>query len=878
MIRRVSAELARPLRTLSFVIVLACVHAGGLAFAAPDPAPPFAGRASIETVTAALDGWRLSEADAAIKTLPAGDARELLTARAELMRSDAKAAVKRLDPLVAKARDESGYEARVLLGLALQALGKKQEAFAVLDVMAEDYNNGTITTARGLKWLGVGLMLTEYPKNAHRVFREALEKDPGLRLAKRLWADLYASKYDYRKADPLYREVGVDVMAAVGRARVAIESDRAFSEAVELLTPLVATAPECVPCHNVLALVDLHNELPEQTVKRLTEQSLKVAPNDGEALALLGAAYYLMDDLAGYASAEKRALAANPKAAGFYMMVADHAEREHRYGEAIALLEKALVLDPEQWVALGMLGTGYSRMGEDDKAKDKLDQSFEGDPYNVRVYNLLAHFYDKADKRYTWIDAAPMQVRVDNAEAKVLEKVVPSLVQEAEKALTKKYGVKPASPLHIEIFKNTETFAVRSTGLPGLAAHGICFGHVITARSPSAGDFNWGEVLWHELAHVYHIQITKGRVPRWFTEGLAVLESSQARPAWQREEDRDLNAAYRNKKLRGVGDFNLSFTQAKSIGDILVAYYQAYQVTRFIEEAWGFPKMRRMLELWGDKKSTPEVFKTALGVDTAEFDKRFFAWLDKELAYLGAAYPFDLKVYRAASDERAAEVIKAAEAGDANAKAEAAMMALGRGDKVEAAKWAKAALDKDNVLLARYVRATLDVADAVTRAGAVTDWEALRVAGKAGVEGLGLLAARATEASDFKLAAQLWTDAAALDPKNDWVLASLEAALDKAGSLPAAHALRKRQLLIEQADAGLAVKVLGEMVGFGATKDEVLRVSEQALHIAPFALAVQVARAKALAAVGLGKEAKAAAQLALVIDPSNADALKLKGP
>jgi Tfp pilus assembly protein PilF len=303
--------------------------------------------------------------------------------------------------------------------------------------MADDYNDDRVTTAPGLMWLGVGLMLTEYPKNAHRVFKEALASEPKLALAKRLWADLYASKYDYRKADPLYREVAGDVMATVGRARVAIESDRAFAEAVELLTPLVEAAPECVPCHNVLALVDIHNERPEDAARRLEEQALKVAPKDGEALALLGAAYYLMDAPA-FKEVERRALAVNPKASGFYVTVADHAAREHRYVEAIALLERALALDPEDWNALGALGTGYSRTGQDDKAKELLDKAFGGDPFNVRVYNLLAHFYDKADKRFAWFEAAPMRVRVDKVEAEVLAKVLPPLLQEAERTLRKK--------------------------------------------------------------------------------------------------------------------------------------------------------------------------------------------------------------------------------------------------------------------------------------------------------------------------------------------------------------------------------------------------------------------------------------------------------
>ncbi len=393
-----TAGLAATRVARAFVIGLVVALASAASAQAPSPAEG--------TARTALDTWRLGDADKAISALPKGTTREVLKARLQLMRSDAKGAVATLEKVVETPLTEAGFEAQVLLGRALHALGRKQEAFATLDAMAELYNSDDVKSATGLAWLGVGLMLTDYPKNAHRVFREALELEPSSALAKRFWADLYASKYDYRKADPLYKELGPDVMAQVGRAHVAIESDRAFTEAVELMTPLVAASPECVPCHNVLALVDLNNELPELAAKRLEGQSLKVAPSDGEALALLGAAYYLMDDAKRFAAIEKQALAANPKDTRFYRVVADHAEREHRYGEAVALLEKALALDPEDYVALGMLGTGYSRMGQDDKAKVTLDAAFDGDPFNVRVYNLLAHFYDKADKRYTWTQYA----------------------------------------------------------------------------------------------------------------------------------------------------------------------------------------------------------------------------------------------------------------------------------------------------------------------------------------------------------------------------------------------------------------------------------------------------------------------------------------
>ena len=66
---------------------------------------------------------------------------------------------------------------------------------------------------------------------------------------------------------------------------------------------------------------------------------------------------------------------------------------------------------------------------------------------------------------------------------------------------------------------------------------------MIAAMSPAAATFNWGNVLWHELGHVFAIQLSKNHVPRWFTEGLSEYETIVRRPEWQREEDPALFAA-----------------------------------------------------------------------------------------------------------------------------------------------------------------------------------------------------------------------------------------------------------------------------------------------------------------------------------------------
>ena len=76
-------------------------------------------------------------------------------------------------------------------------------------------------------------------------------------------------------------------------------------------------------------------------------------------------------------------------------------------------------------------------------------------------------------------------------------------------------------------------------GLPGLVgALGACFGSVVAMDSPRArppGEFSWQATLWHELAHVFTLQLSKYRVPRWLTEGISVYEEHRRSPAWGRE-------------------------------------------------------------------------------------------------------------------------------------------------------------------------------------------------------------------------------------------------------------------------------------------------------------------------------------------------------
>ena len=822
----------------------------------------------------AVAEWRLSDAERLLAAPAApGEApneRALVQAGLDLARSRFGAVIERLEPLVAAAPDL--FEARVLLGRALLAQGRGDRALAALDPMADAYNADRVTGARDLAWLGVGLSLTGYVKNANRVFKEALDLDATLDEARVLWGDLFLEKYNFRDADALYAEVLArrpgDIAATLGRARVDLRSERDVAAARDRLEALLATRPECVPAHTLMAALDLEHERPTAAIARLEGQSLRLAPQDPEALALLGAATTLADDAKAFAAVERRALAANPRFAALYGPPAEHAARVHRYDEALALHRRALALDPEHWPALAGLGIGLSRVGDDEGAIKALNAAFDADPYDVRTYNLLAHFYDDVAKHYLWLEPAearPVRLRVHQREREVLGRYVPPLLSEAYAALTKKYGFAPKPPLHVEIFPDPQTFSVRSTGLPQLSAHGICFGHVVTSRSPSAGNFNWAEVLWHELSHVYHIQLSKSRVPRWFTEGLAVFESTEARPAWEREMDGDLLRAYEAGRLRGVVDFNLAFTQARSLQDILVAYYHAFKVAKFIDATWGFGKMRRMLVAWGEQKTTPAVLEAALGVTPEAFDQRFFAWLEGDLARLSRQ--FRPQPEAAATQAEALTAAAAAAPTDPDKRAAAALAALGKRDLDRALEHAEAALAAAPAEpRALYVRAVVRT-QRKDSAGAAADLRALVAGGHDSVELRTRLARLADAAGDPAAAVTDLLAAAALDPKDATLYAPLIAKLDAAGRAAEAFRWRARLATVDQADAALIRRLLDDGPAQGATPAELRAWGEQGLHIAPFSAELHLSFARALVTLGDTRRAKAEAAIALQLDP-----------
>ena len=108
--------------------------------------------------------------------------------------------------------------------------------------------------------------------------------------------------------------------------------------------------------------------------------------------------------------------------------------------------------------------------------------------------------------------------------------------------------------------------------------------------------------MWHELSHVYVLTATNHRVPRWFTEGLAVYEETAASPDWGDRLDPQAIARHQGQEAaagRGTRS-RLHPPHLSRAGDRLL--FPGGQDLRFIAEKWGYDKLLAMIHDFADER------------------------------------------------------------------------------------------------------------------------------------------------------------------------------------------------------------------------------------------------------------------------------------
>jgi tetratricopeptide (TPR) repeat protein len=555
-----------------------------------------------------------------------------------------------------------GPEARLLSGELLLDLGRRKDAEPLLLSLIEDYNADRIpeNDGPGMMRIGRAAHLLRSPKDANDAFDQAERAEPGSVRTLVYRAELYLEKYDPGHAEEVLTEAlqiapqHPEANMLLAEVRLAQALD--FDEAERLARVALAQNPKLTHAYFVLAGISVRDQ-DLAAADRYVKEGLRGNPRDLPLLSMRAVVRFLGEDPRGFEQQKADILRLNPEYTRLYSIVGEFADWEHRYDEIVALMKEAVALDAKDAKAEGELGFNLIRSGNDTEGVSALGRSFRMDPYNVRVYNTLEMYEGVIAKDYVTVSHPRFAIRYKTSEKDLLERYVPALLDRAFEAMQKSYGFTPLLPVGVELYAERENFGIRTSGLPQIAIQGVCFGKTLAAMSPANESFNLGMTLWHELSHVFHIQMSKSRVPRWFTEGLAEYETIIARPEWVRENDQELFEAVRAERLPALGNMSRAFTRAEELEDVSTAYYASSQILVMLANHYGHDKLAEMLRQWGAGKTSDQVMASVLGKKSTELDREFQKFADQKLARFATQF---MPLQRKGRAERLGKEAKAA--------------------------------------------------------------------------------------------------------------------------------------------------------------------------------------------------------------------------
>jgi tetratricopeptide (TPR) repeat protein len=490
---------------------------------------------------------------------------------------------------------------------------------------------------------------------ANDQFRLATQPADSKALYKVRWGLLLHERFNNADADGLFHEAlqkdPSNAEAYIGLARVS--ADSFDGQATAYLRKATDLDPVRADAHELMAQLALEKD-DSDTASAEADKALALQADALDAMATHAAIELLSDRSPDAWFA--RIAAINPHYGEGYALVAHQIEMHYRYEDAVTYYRKAIEAAPRLWPAHSALGIELMRLGKEDEPRQELELSYNNEYRDAATVNSL-RLLDSYKNVETIRDGATI-LKLHKTEAALLRPYMQAELQAILVAYETKYGMKLHDPVQVEVYPNHEDFAVRTLGMPGLGALGVTFGEVIAMDSPSArkpGDFNWGATLWHEMSHVFILTATNHRVPRWFTEGLAVHEEGEHSPEWGNRITPDVLVAIRDKKLLPVSHLDRGFVYPEYPSQVVVSYFQAAAICEFIKEKWGEDKLLAMVQSFAKQLTTSQVVQQHLGLVPEDFDKQFFAWIDHK--YGVEAAHFDewrdkLKVLVSAAHEK----------------------------------------------------------------------------------------------------------------------------------------------------------------------------------------------------------------------------------
>jgi hypothetical protein len=283
----------------------------------------------------------------------------------------------------------------------------------------------------------------------------------------------------------------------------------------------------------------------------------------------------------------------NSKLAPAYVLLGDIEYDNQQLPKAERAWKKAQQLDP----GMNGLAGRLDRVGRESKV--------ESDMKSVADLHFTLR-YDDSVKRSTGFD-------------------IRRVLREARLDVGRDFQYRPEHKIVVLLY-GKETFRKVREGAPEWLA-GMFDGKIRMPMPESERDLGSvkGTVV-HEYTHAVVHELSRGRVPHWFNEGLAEYQeakfSKTAKPASSLKQVLDADELLPWNQIE-------SLFSGRSIGQVRLGYDQSHSVVAYLAQRYGFWHMPRLLKQMAQGVSFEEALEQEFKSPAERLEKDWKRWLPR---------------------------------------------------------------------------------------------------------------------------------------------------------------------------------------------------------------------------------------------------------
>lgn len=316
--------------------------------------------------------------------------------------------------------------------------------------------------------------------------------------------------------------------------------------------------------------------------------------------------------------------------ASVYLSQAHDDYEHHRTREAAAAAEQAAVLDPSLAHAYVLLGNIEYDNQQLVKAKTAWQKAIQLDPALEDVTERLKQVSEElpVESKFERLSQAYFDLRYELEE---LERPagfdIRDALLEARSEVGSDFAYWPKHKIVVLIY-SAQSFRTLRAETPDWVA-GQYDGKIrVPLPSGQLDTAAVKQILFHEYTHALVHDLTRGKCPLWFNEGLAEYEGMKA---GLRRFD-ELSRAISQGKLLPWGELDLQFSASLPVDEVALGYQQSYSIVRYLVERYGFWRIRRLLKAIASGTSLEDALTQEFHLKLARLEASWQTWLPQSLA------------------------------------------------------------------------------------------------------------------------------------------------------------------------------------------------------------------------------------------------------